>query len=162
MKKFHRQYGFTLVELLAVITIIGILAALVLGVTSYAYKKAKVSRAKAEITAMDSLLESFKNNNGYYPQRPNGDDTMSSTNIYAALAGGSKIYMNSRPDQIRVWDPYGTITNIVDPFGIPYRYLCPGTNNPTGFDIWSYGPDRTNGINGGVNNDLDNISNWQQ
>ena len=92
--------GFTLIELLTVIGIIGILAGFLLGVGSYAYKKAKYNRVKAEIAAMENGLENFKNDNGYYPQRSAGvDDTWSSTNLYNALAGGPKVYMSFRANQ---------------------------------------------------------------
>ncbi len=152
--------GFTLIELLTVIGIIGILAGFLLGVGSYAYKKAKYNRVKAEIAAMENGLENFKNDNGYYPQRSAGvDDTWSSTNLYNALAGGPKVYMSFRANQLYI---VGTTTNILDPFGTPYRYLCPGASNPVSFDIWSFGFDKTGGVNGAVNNDLDNINNWQQ
>jgi general secretion pathway protein G len=157
--------GFTLIELLTVISIIGILAAIIVGTFGYAHKKAFISRTKAEIAAMENGLEAFKIDNGYYPQRPNSvvNDIYSSTNIYNALAGGPKVYMNFPPRNLKVVIVSGVpCTNIVDAAGVYYRYLCPGTNNPVGFDLWSFGPDGTNGTVAGVNHDLDNITNWQQ
>src|SRR5271169_4478786 len=111
MKREKSEAGFTLIELLTVIGIIGILAGFLLGVGSYAYKKAKYNRVKAEIAAMENGLENFKNDNGYYPQRPGGDDTWSSTNLYNALAGGTKAYMSFRANQLSI---VGTTTNILD------------------------------------------------
>ena len=39
------------------------------------------------------------------------------------------------------WIPVTTPANLVDPWGTPYRYRCPGARNPNSFDLWSYGPD---------------------
>jgi general secretion pathway protein G len=157
--------AFTLIEVLTVITIIGILAGIIIGTFGYAHRKAFTSRTKAEIAAMENGLEAFKIDNGYYPQRPSTsvDDTYSSTNVYNALAGGPKVYMTFAPRNLKVVTVSGVPrTNIVDAGGVYYRYLCPGTNNPATFDLWSFGPDGTSGTSAGVNHDLDNISNWQQ
>lgn len=59
--------GFTLIELLTVMTIIGILAGLVLGTFKFVQEKAARSRAEAEIKAMEAGLESYKADNGAYP-----------------------------------------------------------------------------------------------
>jgi general secretion pathway protein G len=154
-----RRHGFTLIELLTVIAIIGILAALVIGGASYAQRKARVSRTKAEIAAMENALEGFKNDNGFYP--PGNGDANSSANVYTAVAGTNKVYMAFRPNQLQI---SGTTTNIVDSFSSrsTYRYLSPGTRNPASFDLWSDGPDGTNGFFAGVDHDVDNITNWQQ
>ncbi|HEY5894417.1 MAG TPA: type II secretion system protein GspG [Chthoniobacterales bacterium] len=60
--------GFTLVELLTVITIIGILAALVLGTFEYAQQKGARSKAEAEISALEAALEMYKADKGMYPR----------------------------------------------------------------------------------------------
>ena len=68
MKSLRRgSSGFTLVELLTVMTIIAILAGLVLGTFKFVQEKAARSRAEAEIKAMEAGLESFKADNGTYP-----------------------------------------------------------------------------------------------
>lgn len=171
--------GFTLVEILTVLAIIAMLAALTLGVGGYARRKAGSSRAKAEIAAMETALESFKNDNGTYPitgsttpattvSRPL-DATVAqhygnSTFLYTVLAGGPnypKTYMTFKPNQIQV--PSGTITNIVDPFGTPYNYYCrPSAGdqiNSVTFDLWSYGPDRNSSV---AADKIDDITNWKQ
>src|SRR5271170_4348492 len=58
--------GFTLVELLAVLIIIAILAGLIVGAGKYALTKGATSRAQAEIAAMENALEHYKTDNGYY------------------------------------------------------------------------------------------------
>ncbi|HWL51159.1 MAG TPA: prepilin-type N-terminal cleavage/methylation domain-containing protein [Chthoniobacteraceae bacterium] len=62
------RYGFTLLELLTVIGIIVVLAALILGGMSYAQRKAASSRAAAEISALSNLIEAFKADFGDYPR----------------------------------------------------------------------------------------------
>jgi len=67
------QAAFTLIELLTVMTIIVILAGLVLAGVSYAQKKAALSRAQGEISALSTALESYKTDNGDYPRsKPSG------------------------------------------------------------------------------------------
>ncbi len=164
-RKLSAPTAFTLIELLVVIAIIGVLAGLTLRVAQSSREKAKRSRASAEIAAMENALEGFKNDNGYYPQRPSTpvNDLHSSTNIYNALTAGPKTYMTFRSNQLNVVNISGQFyTNVLDPFGIPYRYLCPGTNNAVSFDLWSYGSDNTNGFFAGVDHGVDNITNWKQ
>jgi general secretion pathway protein G len=145
----RRTSAFTLIELLAVISIIMTLAAIMIGVANYAISKAKASRTKGEITAMDTALGTYKLQAGAYPA---GNGAWNSTiNVSIALTNS----MSFKPQQL-----FGNV--ILDPYGTPYRYLYPGSNNPATFDLWSFGPDGTNGVFGGVNHDLDNFNNWQQ
>lgn len=69
----RRNAGFTLIELLTVIVVILILAGLVLSISTYAQKKAAMSRAQAEIQAMSAACESYKSDNGIYPEDVNTD-----------------------------------------------------------------------------------------
>jgi type II secretory pathway pseudopilin PulG len=73
----HKLTAFTLIELITVITIIIILAALVLSVAGYAQRKGASSRAQSEIAAMGAACESYKADNGIYP-----NDGSSSTGSY--------------------------------------------------------------------------------
>lgn len=146
--------AFTLIEIMVVIVIISILAALSLGIGRYALVKGQTSRAHAEIAAMENALEGFKNDNGYYPLGDGGDN--SSTNIYNNVAVGSKIYMTFQVNQLKPVTIAGnTFTNIADPFGKTYYYLSPGASNSVSFDLWSNGPDK-------LPNTVDDITNWKQ
>jgi len=79
MKRILKKYrGFTLIELITVITIIVILAGLILSVAGYVQRKGATSRAQAEIKAMEAALESYKADNGAYPD----DGTTSGSNTY--------------------------------------------------------------------------------
>jgi general secretion pathway protein G len=151
--RLSRSDGFTLIELMTVMVIIAVLAALTIGGAKYAVRKAAENRAKAEIHALEAALEDFKADNGYYPKSDGGMN--SSTNIYTSLAGGAKKYFAFKPDQLRT---VGSITLIVDPFGHEYKYLSPGMNNPAQFDLWSSGPD---GLTGNPQEKADDITNWQ-
>jgi general secretion pathway protein G len=159
----RKAVGFTLIELMVVISVILVLAGIIVGGAKYAQTKAARSRAQAEIATMETALEHYKSDNGVYPlstaMRLNAQ--ANSGSLYAALAGGPgnpKTYFTFKADQIRAIS--ATETNIIDPFGSAYNYYCTQpvnadqTNN-TSFDLWSYGPD-------GQNDTADDIVNWRQ
>jgi general secretion pathway protein G len=146
----HRQ-GFTLIELLVVITIIAILAALILSTAGGIQKKAARDRAKAEISALSTALESYKADYGDYPIASNAPSATSSDNsiiLYGALVG---VNTNLNPNRKVYFEPskstsattnYSTAGNyFVDPFSQPYQYRYPGSADKSGtnfFDLWSY------------------------
>lgn len=164
--------GFSLIELLAALVIIVLLAGLVVGTAKYAHTKAAISRTEAELAAMEMALEHYKDDNGAYPPTiwrraspppgyPGVIEQSNSAVLYTALAGGPKKYYSFRADQLAV--PSQNVTNIIDPFGNPYNYYVyvPGntdlaTNSAT-FDLWSYGPNNHN--DEGTNDD---ICNWRR
>lgn len=156
----RRSHGFTLIEMLTVITIIVILA----GVTMLGYKHAKIARDRNKATVQVKLLanacEEFKADNGYYPginDNTVGDGKNMSKELYSDLYWDSdrdgsgpksdpdqKIYISELdPDNNRQgWtDGKGQSVRILDPWGNEYRYRKgSGANNPD-FDLWSAGPD---------------------
>ena len=162
--------AFTILELLVVIGIIITLAALILGTVGYVQKKGARSRAEAEIAAMSAALESYKADNGVYPQHApaaggahalyqalsgDGDDALGgSTGSTGSPSANVKSYMPLKPNMLRPSPPDAT-ARVVDPFGNDYNYLAPGTYNPT-FDLWS-----TAGTLGNSTTDLAQwIKNW--
>jgi general secretion pathway protein G len=151
-----RQAAFTLVELLTVIAIIAVLAALTVGGAKFALRKSAENRAKAEIHALEAALGDYKADNGFYPlQSTYPPPAGSSTIIYNALVGGGRKYFNFKPDELQ---SVGAAKRIIDPFGHEYLYLCPGTHNPATFDLWSAGPD---GLSTTSANQADDVTNWQ-
>ena len=64
----RKTSGFTLVEVLTVVAIIALLAALILGLANVAHKKAARSRAEAEITQLEDFLTAYQTRNGQVPQ----------------------------------------------------------------------------------------------
>jgi len=153
------QAGFTLVELIIVIAVIGILASLVLSVAGFIQYKGAVSRAEAEIAALSAALESYKADHGEYPTGSvNPASTSVNSILVAALmpldedANGKKIvpppkvYFEFNKNMLLT---NGKTTNAVDPFGEPYGYQYPGNASRSGtnfFDLWTRanGKDDTN------------------
>jgi prepilin-type N-terminal cleavage/methylation domain-containing protein len=70
IRSFRRLDSFTLIELLTVMAVIAILAALVLSISGFASKKAATARAEAEIKALSVACESYKTDQGAYPHQP--------------------------------------------------------------------------------------------
>jgi general secretion pathway protein G len=151
--------AFTLVEMMAVIALIVVLVGLVIGAAKYAETKAARSRAEVEIATMEAALESYKADNGIYPNTalPRGN-VGNSANLVASLVGGSKKYYGFKLGQTQV---VAAVVCFIDPFGRPYNYYCTtppvagDQENKSTFDLWSYGPD-------GQDNTADDITNWKQ
>lgn len=132
--------GFTLVELLVVMIIIGLLAALVAPRFIRQEEKAKIKAAKAQIELLSTALDTFRLDVGRYPTTQEG---------LAAL--------RTQPGGLEKWDgPYLKKEVPLDPWGKPYVYTSPGEHGP--FDIVSYGADGT------VGGDADNrdITSWER
>ena len=77
--------GFTLVELLVVIVIIGILASLVVGLSGTASRKMRESRTRAELVAIETAIEAYKSKFGHYPPCNPKDPALNS--LYYELTG---------------------------------------------------------------------------
>ncbi len=164
--------------MLVVSVIILTLAGLTVGVAKYALTKAATSRTRSEIAAMEMALEHYKDDNGAYPWAagprvtagaqgfPGAAEYSNSAVLYTALAGGSKIYYNFKPYQLRTNTTLAAIC-VIDPFGNPYNYYQTNipfsvgsqyfANNLATFDLWSYGPNGTNDEGGN-----DDIANWKK
>ncbi len=147
MRSFHTdrrddEEGFTLVELMVVIVILGLLATIVvLNVVPFG-DKAKVTKAKADISTMEGALNAYQLQVGNYPTTAQGLQALVSAP--AGLADPS------------AYQKGGYIKKIEkDPWGHPYLYASPGQHGA--FDVWSLGAD---GKEGGEGADAD-IGSWQ-
>jgi len=157
-----RARGFTVIELLIVMSIIIVLAGLILATSGYVQKKGARSRAEAEVAAMSAALESYKADNGIYPRQDNGaTDTLdartvttptsyeaASLYLYTQLSGnnpnqqptiGGKSYFGFKPQMLGgTRDGSGniaTVTCIRDPFGNSYGYSTAYQRDPrTGYN----------------------------
>ncbi len=176
----RRSRGFTLIEMLTVITIIVILAGLVIAGTGFVKEKQKQSKAKIQVDLLSNGCEDFKSDNGYYPginDNTAGDGKNMSKELYSDLYWDSdrdgsgpksdsdqKIYISDLdPENNKQgWsDGKGQSARILDPWGNEYRYRKgSGANNPD-FDLWSCGPDgKTNPDNPKDKANKDDVKNW--
>lgn len=136
--------GFTLIEILVVITVIAILAGLVSPMVFRNVGDAKVTAAKAQIEMLGLALDSYRMDNDYYPSSLQG---------LAAL----QALPTAEPIPRRWRGPYLRRAIPMDPWGNPYHYESPGVSAPDGYDLASYGRD---GRVGGSDEDQD-ITSWE-
>jgi general secretion pathway protein G len=119
--------GFTLVELLLVMLILGILAAIVLPKMSGRGEQARVTAAQTQISTFGTALGAYEVDNGFYPRGRDG--------LQALMV---------RPRDALNWHgPYMEKDIPTDPWGKPYIYECPGKHNPSGYDLYAVAPDGT-------------------
>ena len=134
----RRQRGFTLIEIMVVVVIIGLLAALVAPSLIGNIDRAQVNRAMADIRSIETALNLYRLDNFRYPSTDQGLEALVS-NPGEAAAPNWKAYLRSLP---------------TDPWNQPYQYAYPGQRSE--FDLFTYGAD---GVAGGDNIDSD-IGNW--
>jgi general secretion pathway protein G len=141
MTSRKRSAGFTLIEIMVVVVIIGLLAAVILPNVFGNVEKAQINKAKSDIRAIESALTMFKLDNFKYP----------STDM-----GLQALVTKPADPSIRNFPPEGYLKRVSnDPWGNPYQYVFPG-NRGTQYDIWSFGAD---GQEGGEGPNAD-IGNW--
>ena len=137
------QRGFTLIEIMVVVVILGVLAAIIVPKFLGRPDEAKVTKAKVDIKSLEEALGLFKLDNGFYPSTEQG---------LKALV--EKPEIGRIPEKFQAGGYLKRVPN--DPWGTPFVYLSPGVQNRD-FDLISYGAD---GQPGGENFDAD-IKSWE-
>ena len=171
--RIKRRDAFTLIELLAVMMVILLLAGIMLGVTSYVQKTVAISTTKAQLAAIGAALEMYKADWGFYPptsparisnsgiKESSNNATLyfalsagnslsysncASTNcIYTVVRQGRKMYLKFPAAQIQT-NSTTALPNIYDPWGTPLNYYC---SPRTDYAVLNNYPDPVTGTNKG-------------
>jgi general secretion pathway protein G len=122
--KLRKSSGFTLIEVMVVIVILAVLAAMIVPKVMGRPDEARVVAAKQDIGAIMSALKLYRLDNRRYPTAEQGLDALVKKPGVAPIPDNWKSYLDKMP---------------VDPWGNPYQYLNPGINSE--IDVMSWGAD---------------------
>jgi general secretion pathway protein G len=137
----RRWSGFTLIEIMVVVIIIGLLAAVIIPQVISKVDEARVAKAKQDIQSLETALTMFRLDNSKYP---------------TTEQGLKALVVQPTDPSIRHWRPGGYIQRVSkDPWGNDYQYVYPGSHGRE-YDLYSLGAD---GQPGGEGIDAD-IGNW--
>ncbi len=140
-RMYKGQGGFTLIEILVVVVILGILASIIIPKIMTRPEEAKRTKAKMDIKAIETALNLYRLDSDVYPSTEQGLEALVTKPTTGVIP--------------RNWKEGGYLDKVPkDPWGTPYVYLSPGVNKE--FDLESYGAD---GVDGGEGKDAD-IENW--
>ena len=133
----RNKLGFTLIELMLVVIIIGALVAMVMPRLTGRGEQARIAAASADINAnIATSLKLYDLDNGVFPRTEEG--------LNALL---------SKPASARIWNGPYLERKPVDPWGREYKYRCPGTRRTQDYDLYSLGRDGTESE--------DDVTNWE-
>jgi len=136
MKNIQRCYGFTLIELMLVVVIIGALVAMVMPRLTGRSEQARATAAEADVRAnIATALKLYELDNGNYPSSEEG--------LNALLA---------KPSLAQNWRGPYLEKKPVDPWGREYQYKCPGEHRAADYDLYSLGKDGAEST--------DDVKNW--
>jgi general secretion pathway protein G len=124
----NKQRGFTLIEIMVVVVILGILAAIVVPKIMSRPDEARIVKARQDIMAIQSALDLYRLDNGRYPTTDQGLAALVELPNSEPIPTNWKSYLKSIP---------------IDPWNRPYQYLNPGEHGE--IDIFTYGPDGNSG-----------------
>jgi general secretion pathway protein G len=140
----NNRRGFTLIEMMVVVVIIGILVGLIVPKLMGRPEQAKIVKARMQIESIGTALKLYKLDNGAYPTTEQGLQALveapSSGNVPKNWRKGGYLEKGKVPQ---------------DPWGNDFVYLCPGIHDD--FDLISYGAD---GVSGGEDTNAD-INSWE-
>lgn len=142
LRRSDRRAGFTLVELMVVIVIIGLLATVVAINVLPSQDRAMTGKARADVATLEQAVETYRLDNLVFPTTEQG--------LQALVAPPAGL---AQPERYRQGGYVRRLPE--DPWGNPYQYRQPSAHGGQ-FDVWSWGAD---GREGGEGNDAD-IGNW--
>ncbi len=134
------QAGFTLIEIMLVVVIIGVLMGIVAVRYSGQQEKARVNSTLAEIRNYGTALNLFELDNGFFPTTEQGLKALETK--------------PSTPPEPKNWKRYLDSPVRNDPWGNAYIYKRPGDQRPDAYDLSSHGPDGEEGTE-------DDVANWK-
>lgn len=143
-ERFNR--GFTLIEIMAVVLIMGLLMGIIGVSISGQIDKARLATAKAQISQLESALEFYRMDNGRYPSTDQGLESL--------------VRKPTGEPEPRNYPPGGYLKKsdaLLDPWDEPFLYEYPGSRNNHSFDLWTHGADLSPG---GEGSDRD-LGNWE-
>jgi general secretion pathway protein G len=138
MMSRRKEKGFSLIELIIVLVILGLLAAIVTPKIFDELRRSKQKIARIQIGELDGALEKYAFDNGRFPSTEEGLEALVENTANLASWRGSYLKTNHVP---------------LDPWDHAYAYRCPGINSD--FDVFSFGPDGMEGGEG-ENEDITN------
>jgi general secretion pathway protein G len=134
--------GFTLIELLVVIAIIATLAAVVAPAVFRNVGDAQVQAAKSQLEIFALALDSYRLDTGDYPTTAQGLDALRTRPTTGAPGVPGAVPSSTPGEAPRGWrGPYLRKAVPLDPWGRPYVYVAPGTENPESYDLYTLGKD---------------------
>src|ERR1700729_3819096 len=138
--------GFTLIEIMVVVVIIGLLAAIIVPQVIDRVDEARVAKAKQDVQGLETALTMYRLDNSKYPTTDQGLKALS---------------VQPTDPTIHHWRPGGYIQHVSkDPWGADYQYVYPGTHGRE-YDLFSLGADGQPGGEG-INADVGNWNDDQQ
>ena len=141
----RRTAAFTLIEIMAVVIIIGLLTTVVGGMVFQQVDKARATTARTQLNTLEAQLELYRMDNARFPTTEQGLDAL--------------VHEPTGEPAPRNYQPGGYLKGgkvPLDPWGEPYYYESPGQHNQHSFDLWSHGADSAPG---GEGPDSD-VGNW--
>jgi general secretion pathway protein G len=122
-----KQQGFTLLEIMLVVTIIALLLGTAIYKLTGNVEYARDTRVRADIQGINTQLKLYESMNGFFPTTDQGLEAL-------------VVQPDTDPKPTRWYQLYRDVPK--DPWQNNYIYVCPGIKNPSSYDLYSAGPDR--------------------
>ncbi|MCW1923809.1 type II secretion system protein GspG [Luteolibacter arcticus] len=170
----RRHAGFSLMELVVVVAIIAVLAALTLGAFNFINQKSARTKAKVQVSLLANAIQDYHADNRSYPVSTDANGERGDEVLYKALYwegyegrdSGGKIYLGELDPLNNTKAGQGWIlgkdaqARIIDPWANPYRYRTGDQAVNVDFDLWSMGPDGKTNPDAKHKDSLDDIKSW--